>query len=296
MVKGNTKEKNNGKNEKTKEVQNKSKKYSIKITSKTKRKLKTTQKKLNIDMDKLRKIISHLIKADIGLNSKENEKDDNNDDNMNNDIFSSIFLYITFKKDLNEEQLKNIKKKLVKIKYPMIDKENLHICLVESDLSEKEKEELFSVAKNKCDILDREEFKNILKELEDYSDLDNNYQVIIANHNIISSINNFCDVVCYQKKNLELIKNIIDKVYNGATIIKIVNKKNNILKIKVGYTFMNKSEIMDNTYRLILKSVAFALTNSEKHNGIENIVIKTNHSIPFQIYGNINPEDIIYYK
>ena len=51
---------------------------------------------------------------------------------------------------------------------------------------------------------------------------------------------------------------------------------------------MNLQELEDNAYRTILKAISFTLSNSEKYNGVENILIKTKKSIPFNIFGNIN--------
>ena len=75
-----------------------------------------------------------------------------------------------------------------------------------------------------------------------------------------------------------------------------MDKKNNMLKIKFGYTNMNKEQLVDNAYRMILKAISFTLSNSQKYNGIENIILKTKNSIPFSIYGNINAENINDYK
>ena len=55
---------------------------------------------------------------------------------------------------------------------------------------------------------------------------------------------------------------------------------------------MNEVELVDNAYRTILKAISFTLSNSQKYNGIENIILKTKNSIPFSIYGNINVENI----
>ena len=59
---------------------------------------------------------------------------------------------------------------------------------------------------------------------------------------------------------------------------------------------MNLEELEDNAYRTILKSISYTLSNSEKYNGVENILIKTKKSIPFNIFGNINPENIDNYN
>ena len=59
---------------------------------------------------------------------------------------------------------------------------------------------------------------------------------------------------------------------------------------------MNKDQLTDNAYRLIYKTIPLVLANAEKYNGIENTIIKTNESIPFTSFGNINPEDTNDYK
>ena len=107
-----------------------------------------------------------------------------------------------------------------------------------------------------------------------------------------SVINKKWDILYYQSSKFEIIYNLIDKIYNGATIIKLLDKNKKILKLKFGYTNMNLQVLEDNAYRTILKAISFTLSNSEKYNGVENILIKTKKSIPFNIFGNINPEDI----
>ncbi len=59
---------------------------------------------------------------------------------------------------------------------------------------------------------------------------------------------------------------------------------------------MNKNELFDNAYRTLLKTISFTLSNVEKYNGVENILIKSKKSIPFIIYGEINPENINNYN
>ena len=102
--------------------------------------------------------------------------------------------------------------------------------------------------------------------------------------------------IYYQSNKFEIVYDLIKKINEGATIIKLLDKKNNMLKIKFGYTNMNKEQIVDNAYRMILKAISFTLSNSQKYNGIENIILKTKNSIPFSIYGNINAENINDYK
>ena len=281
-------------NLKEKSTKIKSKKFSIKVTSKMKKKLKYTQNKLKIDKIKIKKIISHIIKEEPPIIKQNNEKmkeEDNSDiEEIGQEGGVSIYLYITLKKDLNDEEKRIFKNKLLKIKYPMIN-DIIYLCLIEDKLTNDEKEKLKELTDNRIDIITKEEFKNNIKNVENIN-LDNQYQLFISNINDNINFDKKLDVVYYQKNKFEIIKDLIENIYKGATVIKMVNKKNNIFKIKFGYTNMDKEELIDNAYRLIYKSIPYILSNVEKYNGIENILIKTKKSIPFNLFGNINPEDI----
>ena len=281
-------------NLKEKNTKIKSKKFSIKVTSKMKKKLKYTQNKLKIDKIKIKKIISHIIKEEPPIIKQNNEKmkeEDNSDiEDIGQEGGVSIYLYITLKKDLNDEEKRIFKNKLLKIKYPMIN-DIIYLCLIEDKLTNDEKEKLKELTDNRIDIITKEEFKNNIKNVENIN-LDNQYQLFISNINDNINFDKKLDVVYYQKNKFEIIKDLIENIYKGATVIKMVNKKNNIFKIKFGYTNMDKEELIDNAYRLIYKSIPYILSNVEKYNGIENILIKTKKSIPFNLFGNINPEDI----
>ena len=281
-------------NLKEKSTKIKSKKFSIKVTSKMKKKLKYTQNKLKIDKIKIKKIISHIIKEEPPIIKQNNEKmkeEDNSDiEEIGQEGGVSIYLYITLKKDLNDEEKRIFKNKLLKIKYPMIN-DIIYLCLIEDKLTNDEKEKLKELTDNRIDIITKEEFKNNIKNVENIN-LDNQYQLFISNINDNINFDKKLDVVYYQKNKFEIIKDLIENIYKGATVIKMVNKKNNIFKIKFGYTNMDKEELIDNAYRLIYKSIPYILSNVEKYNGIENILIKTKNSIPFNLFGNINPEDI----
>ena len=281
-------------NIKEKNTKIKSKKFSIKVTSKMKKKLKYTQNKLKIDKIKIKKIISHIIKEEPPIIKQNNEKmkeEDNSDiEEIGQEGGVSIYLYITLKKDLNDEEKRIFKNKLLKIKYPMIN-DKIYLCLIEDKLTNDEKEKLKELTDNRIDIITKEEFKNNIKNVENIN-LDNQYQLFISNINDNINFDKKLDVVYYQKNKFEIIKDLIENIYKGATVIKMVNKKNNIFKIKFGYTNMDKEELIDNAYRLIYKSIPYILSNVEKYNGIENILIKTKKSIPFNLFGNINPEDI----
>ena len=293
------------KNEKQKEIKEKKvqkiseikpKKFTLKVTSKMKKKLKFTQNKLSIDKLKLKKVISHLIKEEppIFKNSKEAENEEIEEDEIKGEGGVPLYLFITLKKDLNDDELKLIKNKLLKLKYSMIN-EAIYICLIEDKLTNEEKDKLMQLTNSRMDIITKDELKDNIKNIKDI-DLENQYQIFISNLKNNIYLNKKWDILYYQSSKFEIIYNLIDKIYNGATIIKLLDKNKNILKIKFGYTNMNLQELEDNAYRTILKAISFTLSNSEKYNGVENILIKTKKSIPFNIFGNINPEDINNYN
>lgn len=293
------------KNEKQKEIKEKKvqkiseikpKKFTLKVTSKMKKKLKFTQNKLSIDKLKLKKIIFHLIKEEppIFKNSKEAEDEEIDEDEIKGEGGVPLYLFITLKKDLNDDELKLIKNKLLKLKYSMIN-EAIYICLIEDKLTNEEKDKLMQLTNSRMDIITKDELKDNIKNIKDI-DLENQYQIFISNLKNNIYLNKKWDILYYQSSKFESIYNLIDKIYNGATIIKLLDKNKKILKIKFGYTNMNLQELEDNAYRTILKAISFTLSNSEKYNGVENILIKTKKSIPFNIFGNINPEDINNYN
>ena len=286
------------KNEKDKVI--KSKKFSIKITSKMKKKLKYTQNKLKIDKIKLKKIISHIIKEEPPIVKENNESIESEEEEENSELENitqeggvSIYLYITLKKDLKDEEKRILKNKLLKLKYTMIN-DIIYICLVEDKLSNEEKDKLKEITNSRIDIITKDELKSNNKNLKNI-DLDNQYQIFVSNNNNNIYLNKKWDIVYYNNNNFDIIKNVIEKIYKGATVIKMINKKDNILKIKFGYTNMKEDELIDNAYRLIYKTIPFVLSNAEKYNGIENIIIKTKKSIPFIVFGNIDAENINYY-
>ena len=314
MAKKQIKNKNNKKNANKKDNLNpeqnvnkiKTKKFSIKVTSKMKKKLKYTKNKLKIDKIKIKKIISHIIKLEPPIITKNNKKNEERGENNNSQSQSEseiniekeggvpIYLYITLKKDLKDEEKKILKNKLLKIKYSMIN-DIIYICLIEDKLTNDEKDELIKLTNSRIDIITKEEIKNNIKNLKDIN-LDNQYQLFVSNLSNHIYLNKKWDIVYYQSSKFDIIKNIIEKIYKGATVLKFVNKKNNILKMKFGYTNMDKDELTDNAYRLVYKTIPFVLSNVEKYNGIENIIIKTTNSIPFSTFGEINPEDINLYN
>ena len=273
----------------------KPKKFTLKITSKMKKKLKFTKTKLNIDKLKIKKVLSHLIKEEPPIIIDKNElEEEENEEVMKGEGGVPLYLYITFKKDLKEEELRLIKNKILKLKYSMIN-DLIYICLIEDKLSDIERDKLMKLASSRMDIITKEELKNNIKNIKNI-DLDNQYQIFISNAKNNIYLNKKWDIIYYQSNKFEIIYNLVNKINNGATIIKLLDKKNNIIKIKFGYTNMNLEELEDNAYRTILKSISYTLSNSEKYNGVENILIKTKKSIPFNIFGNINPENIDNYN
>ena len=87
----------------------KPKKFTLKVTSKMKKKLKSTQNKLSIDKTKLKKVISHLIKEEppILKNIKQEEENEEiEEDEIKCEGRVPLYLFITLKKDLNDVELK----------------------------------------------------------------------------------------------------------------------------------------------------------------------------------------------
>ena len=274
----------------------KPKKFTLQITSKMKKKLKFTKTKLNIDKLKIKKVISHINKEEPTI-IKHISKEEENEE-IENEIKDEggvpLYLYITLKKDLQDEELKLIKNKILKLKYTMIN-DAIYICLIEDKLSNEEKDKLMQLTNSRIDIISKEDLKNNKNDIKNI-DLDNQYQIFVSNIKNNIYLNKKWDIIYYQSNKFEIVYDLIKKIYEGATIIKLLDKKNNMLKIKFGYTNMNKEQLVDNAYRMILKAISFTLSNSQKYNGIENIILKTKNSIPFSIYGNINAENINDYK
>jgi len=275
-----------------------SKKFMLNVTSKMKKKLKYTQNKLNIDKSKIIKVISHLMKEEPPIIKNINDQEFKNYEKFEEEIKDEggvpLYLYITLKKELKDDEIKLIKNKLLKLKYTMIN-EAIYICLIEDKLSDEEKDKLIEMTNSSIDIITKDDLKNNKNNISNL-DLENQYQIFISNAKNSVYLNKKWESIFYQSNKFEIIKNLVEKIYKGATVIKLAEKKNNILKIKFGYTNMNKNELFDNAYRTLLKTISFTLSNVEKYNGVENILIKSKKSIPFIIYGEINPENINNYN
>ena len=274
------------------------KKFMLNVTSKMKKKLKYTQNKLNIDKSKIIKVISHLMKEEPPIIKNINDQEFINFEKEEEEIKGEggvpLYLYITLKKELKDDEIKLIKNKLLKLKYTMIN-EAIYICLIEDKLSDEEKDKLMEMTNSCIDIITKDDLKNNKNNISNL-DLENQYQIFISNAKNSVYLNKKWESIFYQSNKFEIIKNLVEKIYKGATVIKLAEKKNNILKIKFGYTNMNKNELFDNAYRTLLKTISFTLSNVEKYNGVENILIKSKKSIPFIIYGEINPENINNYN
>ena len=274
------------------------KKFMLNVTSKMKKKLKYTQNKLNIDKSKIIKVISHLMKEEPpiikNIKYQEIKKYEKEEEEIKDEGGVPLYLYITLKKELKDDEIKLIKNKLLKLKYTMIN-EAIYICLIEDKLSDEEKDKLMEMTNSCIDIITKDDLKNNKNNISNL-DLENQYQIFISNAKNSVYLNKKWESIFYQSNKFEIIKNLVEKIYKGATVIKLAEKKNNILKIKFGYTNMNKNELFDNAYRTLLKTISFTLSNVEKYNGVENILIKSKKSIPFIIYGEINPENINNYN
>ena len=256
---------------------------SIEVNSKMKKKFKLTKKKLNFNKENLEAAIDFIQNPAKQTFNK----------------FSPVYLYIVLKDPLPEDKIKKIKNKLVKVKHSLLSsKTKQKLCLIENELNEKEKIDLAS--KSKClAILSNDELKNKIKKLKqnelDVNSLNYIYQIFVSNSKYnfsqLDNINKHCDVLYYEKKNIENLKQIIEKIDKGATIIKINQSNKKIFRIKCGNASMEKNQILTNITNMIYKASSFILAQAQKFNTVQSIIISSETSVPFKIYGELSLED-----
>ena len=207
------------KSQKSKEIKDnklnnniKPKKFQLKVTSKMKKKLKLTKTKLNIERFKIEKVISHIIKEEPPILKDLNEEQENEEleEEIKGEGGVPLYLYITLKKELQDNEIKLIKNKILKLKYSMIN-DLIYICLVEDKLSKEEKEKLMQMTKERMDIISKEDLINNKKNLKKI-DLENQYQIFISNVKNNIYLNKNWDIIYYQTNKFEIIYNLINKV------------------------------------------------------------------------------------
>ena len=207
------------KSQKSKEIKDnklnnkiKPKKFELKVTSKMKKKLKLTKHKLNIERLKIKKVISHIIKEEPPILKDLNEEQENEEleEEIKGEGGVPLYLFITLKKDLQDNEIKLIKNKILKLKYSMIN-DLIYICLVEDKLSKEEKEKLMQMTKERMDIISKEDLINNKKNLKKI-DLENQYQIFISNVKNNIYLNKNWDIIYYQTNKFEIIYNLINKV------------------------------------------------------------------------------------
>ncbi len=203
------------------------KKFMLNVTSKMKKKLKYTQNKLNIDKSKIIKVISHLMKEEPPIIKNINDQEFKNYEKVEEEIKGEggvpLYLYITLKKELKDDEIKLIKNKLLKLKYTMIN-EAIYICLIEDKLSDEEKDKLIEMTNSSIDIITKDDLKNNKNNISNL-DLENQYQIFISNAKNSVYLNKKWESIFYQSNKFEIIKNLVEKIYKGATVIKLAEKK-----------------------------------------------------------------------
>ena len=100
-----------------------------------------------------------------------------------------------------------------------------------------------------------------------------------------------CDVLYYEKKTLDKLKEIVNKVNAGGTIIKSIGGSKKVFRIKCGNTNLSQEANEENIRNIILKVSTIIMAISQKHNSIKGVVIKTLNTIPFTLFGEIPLED-----
>ena len=129
----------------------------------------------------------------------------------------------------------------------------------------------------------------------DVNSLNYIYQIFVSNSKYnfsqLDNINKHCDVLYYEKKNIENLKQIIEKLDKGATIIKINQSNKKIFRIKCGNASMEKNQIVTNITNMIYKASSYILAQAQKFNTVQSIIISSETSVPFKIYGELSLED-----
>jgi hypothetical protein len=268
-------------------------KHKIKITSKIKKRFKFTLKKLKLDNE-------NLIKSVNSIKLQNEEKNSS----LKKPVYENFYLYIILKDSIIEEEglgknMPMLKNKLINIPLPF---ENKKICLINDTISENDKIQLSTNARNIC-FMTNEEFANKIKTLnktntgKSISNLNYFYQIFLADNklnfqhkNLLKKEKNKLDLIYYQKFNTDYIGKIISLVSKGATLIKSLNNKS--FMIKVASCSHSNEEVIKNIKTVLYKSVSLILEHSQKYNSVKTIAIESESSVPFTIIGDITHDDL----
>ena len=277
-----------------------------------KKKLKTTFKKLKLNEDNL----VNSIKA-IKLLDQEKTKSYE---------YENIYLYILCKNqikkrdgenDLLDEEtsqnLNKLKNKMIRLPCDLINEENqLKILLIVEDEKEQKSLEddlkISEADEEHLEILALNEFTQLIKSLKSEKkniNINCMYHAIIASDKLKNRINQIlnsltqvqeqADTIYYkpQKSLLDFLQNLIT-LSAKSSLLKIVKTKthNDVFKIKIANNTMKNSEIYKNVKTTLYRIVSLILATLNKYTTVKAVVLKSKSSLPFEIYGKIDEEDL----
>jgi len=292
------------------------KKNRILDNTKMKRKIQLTQKKLQIDEENLTNIIDALKTADI---VKEKNK---------KSLFENLYLFVFLEnqneklQDFDKEKFSSLKSKLMKHSIKQINNSNnLKICLVDDNLlniKQKEKEadsyekiidkiNLNVIEENNIDVISSEEFLSDLK--SNTFILSKKYHNILLSEKLKTKVSQILkskgreiillSLIYYNKekfgkKIFEYLQNLI-KMSNYCSVLNI-RPKLNLGMIKIGNLSLKNEDLLNNTKSLLIKTTSLLLTDCEKHTSVKCAIVKSESSLPFEIYKTMTSDDLEFFE
>lgn len=261
--------------------------------SKMKTRLKLTKMKLKLNED----LINTSIKAIIKINSDLQFKTKVN-------FFENITLNILLKQAITEDlKLKNIKRKrLIKLPISIFNNlSNQKVLLVINEDTEVVLDKLKLSNEKNIEILNNEEFINLIKNTKNIDNLNFIYHSILIDNQtyfkskqILKEKQFKLNILQYQdNSNIKSKYNNIANLYELSVTSSILkNIKNKNFAIKIGNTGNTLEDLVKSTTISIYKLCSFLLENSQKHNSIKCLILKSENSIPFNIYNEMQPDDL----
>ncbi len=114
-----------------------------------------------------------------------------------------------------------------------------------------------------------QKFKNMLK--DDFNKLDFNFYT----------------------RSKDITKQFIENLKNSSLVRNIDNR---LFLIKLANTGQENNAIYQNIMKIAIKVVSYILSSSQKHNSIKTLIIKSDNSIPFTIFGDMHVDDLVYFE
>ena len=287
-------------------------KQTVIINSKLKKKLKSTFKKLQLHEGNLVNSIKAIKIKDGDSNSYEN-----------------IYLYILLKNNQNlseekeeefSENLKKLKNKMIKLPNNLSNEINqLKTALIVEDEKEviglEETLELSAKDEETFEIHTLKDFTQLINSLKTeknsqvyLDELNQSYRLIIASDKLKNRLNQILKIknsskakqtatietVFYngnkQKSTItEFLQNLIS-LSSNSSVLQVV--KRNCFKIKIANSSMKPSEIYKNIKLTVYRIVSLILASMNKYTAVKAVVVKSESSMPFEIYEKIDEDDL----